>query len=83
MTGPQIGHTLDVCRAVRRLGSAAIDMAWVACGRFDGFWELKLHPWDVAAGIVLISEAGGEAMLKEFEALRARVLGDVGRLRGP
>jgi myo-inositol-1(or 4)-monophosphatase len=47
------------CRAVRRLGSAAIDLAWVACGRFDGFWELKLHPWDVAAGILLVQEAGG------------------------
>jgi myo-inositol-1(or 4)-monophosphatase len=47
------------CRAVRRLGSAALDLAWVACGRFDGFWELKLHPWDVAAGMVLVEEAGG------------------------
>lgn len=46
-------------RAVRRLGSAAIDLAWVACGRFDGFWELKLHPWDVAAGALLVEEAGG------------------------
>lgn len=46
-------------RAVRRLGSAAIDLAWVAAGRFDGFWELKLHPWDVAAGALLVREAGG------------------------
>lgn len=46
-------------RAVRRLGSAAIDLAYVACGRFDGFWELKLHPWDVAAGALLVEEAGG------------------------
>ncbi|MBL7998543.1 MAG: inositol monophosphatase [Candidatus Kapabacteria bacterium] len=44
---------------VRRLGSAAIDMAYVAAGRFDGFWEIGLKPWDVAAGIVLIEEAGG------------------------
>ncbi len=47
------------CRAVRRLGSAALDLAWVAAGRFDGFWELKLHPWDVAAGALLVEEAGG------------------------
>jgi myo-inositol-1(or 4)-monophosphatase len=47
-------------RAVRRLGSAAIDLAYVACGRFDGFWELKLAPWDVAAGWLLVEEAGGE-----------------------
>jgi myo-inositol-1(or 4)-monophosphatase len=46
-------------RAVRRLGSAALDLAYVACGRFDGFWELKLHPWDVAAGWLLVEEAGG------------------------
>lgn len=46
-------------RAVRRLGSAALDLAWVACGRFDGFWELKLHPWDLAAGVILVTEAGG------------------------
>lgn len=44
---------------VRRLGSAALDLAYVACGRFDGFWEINLNPWDVAAGVVLIQEAGG------------------------
>ncbi|MGI8788650.1 MAG: inositol monophosphatase family protein [Pyrinomonadaceae bacterium] len=46
-------------RGVRRDGSAAIDMAYVACGRFDGFWEEGLNPWDVAAGVLLIEEAGG------------------------
>jgi myo-inositol-1(or 4)-monophosphatase len=46
-------------RGVRRDGSAAIDMAYVACGRFEGFWEEGLHPWDVAAGKLLIEEAGG------------------------
>jgi myo-inositol-1(or 4)-monophosphatase len=44
---------------VRRLGSAAADLAWVACGRFDGFYEYGLSPWDVAAGIIIIKEAGG------------------------
>ena len=48
-------------RGVRRDGSAAIDMAYVACGRFDGFWEEGLNPWDVAAGVLLIREAGGMA----------------------
>ncbi|MCD9189576.1 MAG: inositol monophosphatase [Pyrinomonadaceae bacterium] len=47
-------------RGVRRDGSAAIDMAYVACGRFDGFWEEGLNPWDVAAGKLLIEEAGGK-----------------------
>jgi len=45
-------------RAVRRFGSAALDLAWVAAGRFDGFWELGLKPWDVAPGILLAREAG-------------------------
>jgi myo-inositol-1(or 4)-monophosphatase len=44
---------------VRRDGSAAIDLCYVACGRFDGYWELKLHAWDVAAGILIVEEAGG------------------------
>ena len=46
-------------QAVRRDGSAALDLAYVACGRFDGFWEEGLHPWDVAAGVLMIEEAGG------------------------
>jgi myo-inositol-1(or 4)-monophosphatase len=46
-------------QAVRRDGSAALDLAYVACGRFDGFWEFDLSPWDVAAGTLLVREAGG------------------------
>jgi myo-inositol-1(or 4)-monophosphatase len=46
-------------QAIRRAGSAALDLAYVASGYFDGFWELKLHPWDCAAGTLLIREAGG------------------------
>ena len=48
-----------VTQTVRRLGSAALDMAYVACGRVEGFWEIALYPWDAAAGILLIREAGG------------------------
>ncbi len=47
-------------RAVRRLGSAALDLCYVAAGRFDGFWERKLKPWDVAAGALIVAEAGGQ-----------------------
>jgi len=47
-------------QAVRRDGSAALDLAYVACGRFDGFWEEGLNPWDMAAGVLLIEEAGGQ-----------------------
>ena len=46
-------------QAIRRAGSAALDLCYVACGRFDGFWELKLKPWDVAAGGLMVLEAGG------------------------
>lgn len=44
---------------IRRLGSAALDLAWVACGRIDGYWEFNLNPWDIAAGWLLVQEAGG------------------------
>ena len=47
-------------QAVRRDGSAALDLAYIACGRFDGFWEDGLNPWDLAAGVLLIEEAGGK-----------------------
>ena len=47
-------------RGIRRLGSAAADLAYVACGRFDAFWEYSLKPWDVAAGALLVIEAGGK-----------------------
>ncbi|HEY6009878.1 MAG TPA: inositol monophosphatase family protein, partial [Nitrospirota bacterium] len=50
---------LMASQEVRRDGSAALDLCSVACGRFDGFWELKLKPWDVAAGSLIAREAGG------------------------
>ena len=52
-------HFLGVSRAVRRLGSAAIDLCYVAAGRLDGFWEMHLAPWDIAAGSLIVAEAGG------------------------
>lgn len=54
-----MGQVMSQARDVRRLGSAALDLAWVACGRVDGFWEYGLYPWDVAAGLLLVHEAGG------------------------
>ncbi len=47
-------------QAVRRPGSASLDLCYVACGRLDGFWELELNPWDTAAGWLIVEEAGGE-----------------------
>ncbi|MGD2050946.1 MAG: inositol monophosphatase family protein [Acidimicrobiia bacterium] len=54
-----VGAVLEHVNGVRRFGSAALDLAWLAAGRFDGFWEYSLAPWDTAAGIVLVREAGG------------------------
>ncbi len=47
------------CQGVRRAGAAALDLGYVACGRLDGFWEMRLYPWDVAAGTLVVREAGG------------------------
>lgn len=55
----EFSRVLPKVQGMRRLGSAALDLAYVACGRLDGFWELKLKPWDIAAGILLVEEAGG------------------------
>lgn len=56
---PEWSHLATRCRGLRRCGAAAIDLAWVAAGRFDGFWEYRLGPWDLAAGALLVREAGG------------------------
>ena len=65
----EVGHLDDYLRmfanvtkatsGIRRPGAAALDLAWVACGRIDGFWEMGLSPWDMAAGALLVREAGG------------------------
>jgi myo-inositol-1(or 4)-monophosphatase len=64
---------------VRRIGAASLDMAYVAAGRLDGYWEFGLHPWDIAAGILIVREAGGyvsdlaggHAMLESGDVLAA------------
>ncbi|HET9293361.1 MAG TPA: inositol monophosphatase family protein, partial [Gemmatimonadales bacterium] len=56
----QFATVMRSTSGVRRAGSAALDLADVAAGRFDGFWELMLAPWDIAAGILLVREAGGK-----------------------
>jgi myo-inositol-1(or 4)-monophosphatase len=50
---------MPVCAGVRRWGAAALDMAYVAAGRYEGFWERRLNTWDIAAGIIIVKEAGG------------------------
>ncbi len=54
-----IARVLPACSGVRRMGAAALDLAYVAAGRFDGFWERGLHSWDIAAGLLIVKEAGG------------------------
>lgn len=68
-------------QALRRCGSAAMDLCYVACGRFDGFWELKLNPWDMAAGSLIVQEAGGrisDFMDGEFSIFGSEILASNG-----
>ena len=58
-------NAVCACRGIRRLGSAALDLCYLACGRFDGFWEQNLKPWDMAAGVLITQEAGGQ--VTDFE----------------
>jgi myo-inositol-1(or 4)-monophosphatase len=76
-TSPNIHfyHELNLrSHGVRRAGSAALDLAYVACGRMDGFWEFNLNPWDTAAGILLVEEAGGR--VTDFAGAHYRLASD-------
>jgi myo-inositol-1(or 4)-monophosphatase len=55
----QLSRVMEVVAGVRRSGSASLDLAWTAAGRYDGYWEQGLNPWDMAAGLVILREAGG------------------------
>jgi myo-inositol-1(or 4)-monophosphatase len=58
-----VGHFVNFLmegQGLRRLGSAALDLSYIAAGRFDGFWEVNLNPWDMAAGVLFVQEAGGK-----------------------
>ncbi len=59
LTLQDLARLMPACAGVRRWGSAALDMAYVATGRYEGFWERRLNSWDIAAGIILVKEAGG------------------------
>ncbi|MRJ02714.1 MAG: inositol monophosphatase [Epsilonproteobacteria bacterium] len=61
---------LPITRDIRRFGSAALDLCYVACGRFDGFYEVGLQPWDTAAGILIVEEAGGRVTNSEGKKYR-------------
>lgn len=70
-----VGIVLERVRGIRRFGSAALDLAWVAAGRYDGYWEFGLGPWDIAAGMLLITEAGG--LVTDHRAKSSDVFDDV------
>jgi len=70
-------------QAIRRAGSAALDLSYVACGRFDGFWEMKLSPWDTAAAALIVEEAGGRVTGfsgEEFSNFKPRCLASNGSI---
>jgi myo-inositol-1(or 4)-monophosphatase len=70
-------------QAIRRCGSAALDLCYVACGRVDGFWELKLSPWDTAAGALIVKEGGGSVsdfQNREFNPDKKQVLATNGKI---
>jgi myo-inositol-1(or 4)-monophosphatase len=72
----QLAQVMAVSAGVRRFGAAALDLAYVAAGRYDGFWETGLQPWDMAAGIVLVREAGG--FVTDLDGARAMMAsGDI------
>jgi myo-inositol-1(or 4)-monophosphatase len=74
---------LTRARAVRRLGSAALDLCYVAAGRFDGFWEQELHAWDMAAGVLIVEEAGGRVTRYDatpIDLFRGQIVASNGRL---
>ncbi|PSR15619.1 inositol monophosphatase [filamentous cyanobacterium CCP3] len=76
-------HFTHLSQGVRRGGAAAIDLAYVACGRLDGYWERGLAPWDIAAGIVLVREAGGRVTAYDgspMDVMAGRLLASNGHL---
>ena len=80
------GDFVGQARAVRRLGSAAIDLCYVAAGRLDGFWEPDLKPWDIAAGALIVIEAGGTVSTMDgapFSSRRGDVLATNGLIHDP
>lgn len=76
-------HLTHKTQGVRRGGAAAIDLAYVACGRLDGFWERGLSPWDMAAGVILVEEAGGKVTAYDdslFQIDAGRILATNGQI---
>ncbi len=73
----RFGGFLNACHDVRRLGSAALDLCWLAAGRTDGYWEDNLNPWDVGAGALILQEAGGK--ITDYSGKKYKKIQDYGR----
>jgi myo-inositol-1(or 4)-monophosphatase len=69
-----LNAVMETTAGVRRLGSAALDLAYVAAGRYEGFWETGLSPWDIAGGIVIVREAGG--LVSEIDGRNSVLFGN-------
>jgi myo-inositol-1(or 4)-monophosphatase len=79
----RMGRFLAVSQGLRRAGSAALDLAYVAAGRLEGFWEENLKPWDTAAGMLLVLEAGGQVSTfdgSRYDLYSPNILASNGRL---
>lgn len=79
----RFSNCLAAARGIRRLGAAALDLCYVACGRFDAFWEEKLNPWDTAAGMLIVQEAGGEVTdfnAQPFQIEQKQILATNGKI---
>ncbi len=82
----ELAAVMEVSAGVRRFGAASLDLAWVAAGRFDGYWESGLSPWDMAAGIVLVREAGGfvsDYSVRNNMLSTGNIIAANGNLHGP
>ncbi|MEL4898613.1 inositol monophosphatase family protein [Crocosphaera sp. Alani8] len=82
---PEFCYLTHITQGVRRAGSASLDIASVACGRLDGYWERGLSPWDIAAGIVILEEAGGKVTAYDESPLKleeGRLLATNGKIHG-
>ena len=80
---PEFCHLTHLTQGVRRDGAAALDLAYVACGRVDGYWERGIAPWDVVAGIILVEEAGGKVTAYDGSPMKiesGRILATNGHL---
>jgi myo-inositol-1(or 4)-monophosphatase len=79
------GNCLKAAQGMRRLGSAALDLCYVACGRFEGYWEQNLKPWDSAAGALMVDEAGGQVSTfsnRPYSVDRDEILATNGKIHG-